>query len=127
MCFRFPHDDGSCTSSLSAYTPPSSSRFDFHALPSTYLSVGTESGVVSLFEGQRTRSGLFDFSAHARAQLAKTATNSSSSGSAAAVAPRQLKTLMSLTTKISATAYHPSGQILAMASGEVRPSVCCVF
>lgn len=120
---RFPHDDGSCTSSLSVYSPPAASRFDHHTLSASYLALGTESGVVSVFEGTHGRNGLYDFSGFAREQLSKTATSGASSvsrSSSAAIVPRQIKTIMNLTTKITASAFHPSGQVLAMASGEKR-------
>ena len=114
---RFAHDDGSVTSSLCCYAPLLySSRYDNNTLSSAYLAVGTESGVVSLFEGQRTRQGLFDFTGYAREQL----TASGKVSSTSSIAPKQVKTLMPLTTKITATAFHPTGQILAMASYEVR-------
>jgi hypothetical protein len=86
--------------------------------------------VVSVFEGERSSTtGHFDFSAYARAQQLKAlAASSSAASSSRAVTPLQTKTLLSLTTKITCSAFHPSGQILAMASSEVRlVLVVCVM
>jgi hypothetical protein len=46
------------------------------------------------------------------------------SGEAAdGAAPRQLKTIMNLSTQITSSCYHPSGQILAIASNQVSCSM----
>jgi hypothetical protein len=85
--------------------------------------------VVSVFEGERSStSGYFDFSAYARAQQLKALAASSSAASSRVVTPLQTKTLLSLTTKITCSAFHPSGQILAMASSEVSSAlIVCVM
>jgi hypothetical protein len=115
---RFPHDDGTCTSHLSAYTPPSShstpstsfGTVPYH-LPRSYLSVGAESGVVSVFGADRNGlTGGYDF------------TLGGANASAGGV-PKQLKSVMNLTTPITSSCFHPSGQILAIASNQV----CDVF
>jgi hypothetical protein len=113
--YRFAHDDGTCTSHLSAYTPASTSTSTStstttsahygrgtYKLPRSYLSVGAESGVVSIFGADRDPfSGAYDFA-----------------GSLGGV-PKQLKSVMNLTTQITSTCFHPSGQILAIASNQV--------
>ncbi len=112
MC-RFPHDDGTCTSNLSAYTPYTTSTTTSttfgttpYRLPRSYLAVGAESGVVSVFGADQGALGSagYDFS-----------TGNSSGGGV----PKQLKSLMNLTTQITSTCFHPSGQILAIASNQV--------
>jgi hypothetical protein len=111
---RFPHDDGTCTSHLSAYTPPLShstpsasfGTAPYH-LPRSYLSVGAESGVVSVFGADRNGlTGGYDF------------TLGGANASAGGV-PKQLKSVMNLTTPITSSCFHPSGQILAIASNQV--------
>jgi hypothetical protein len=111
---RFPHDDGTCTSHLSAYTPPSSHSTasasfgcaPYH-LPRSYLAVGAESGVVSVFGADRNGlTGGYDFSLGGA--------NASAGG-----VPKQLKSVMNLTTPITSSCFHPSGQILAIASNQV--------
>jgi hypothetical protein len=105
---RFAHDDGTCTSHLSAYTPaPTTTSYgsSTYRLPKSYLSVASESGVVSIYGADRDAfSGGYDFA-----------------GSLGGV-PKQLKSVMNLTTQITSTCFHPSGQILAIASNQV--SVC---
>jgi U3 small nucleolar RNA-associated protein 18 len=94
---RFAHDDGTCSSSLSGCSSSNSSSNDSS---SHYLAVGTESGVVSIFNE-------------------KFSSINSSNQSKMLKAPTALKTIMSLTTKITCTSFHPSGQILAIASDQV--------
>lgn len=116
---RFHHEDGTPTSSLAAFIPAHLSslnnrannigssaaqyRRDFYSLSNCFLGVSTMSGVSSVFEGLSSNSGNSFYS------FAET--NNSS--------PKPLKSVMNLTTKISASAFHPSGQILAVASNEV--------
>lgn len=92
MSDRFAHDDGTCTSSLGSYSPPSGSVGN---IAEGYLSVGTDSGVVSVFksDGLSSRDG---------------------------GVKKQIKSLMNLTTRISSSVFHPSGQILAVASNQVN-------
>lgn len=107
---RFAHDDGTCTSHLSAYTPASTTSTTAahygsgtYKLPRSYLSVGCESGVVSIFGADRDAfSGAYDFT-----------------GGSLGGVPKQLKSVMNLTTQITSTCFHPSGQILAIASNQV--------
>jgi hypothetical protein len=107
---RFAHDDGTCTSHLSAYTPALTSTAPYgsstYRLPKSYLSVASESGVVSIYGADRDAfSGSYDFA-----------------GSLGGV-PKQLKSVMNLTTQITSTCFHPSGQILAIASNQVSVRV----
>lgn len=112
---RFPHDDGTCTSHLSSYTPISASADHSatfgtapYTLPRSYLAVGAESGVVSVFGADRDGlGGGYDFSC-------------GSTTSALGGVPKQLKSVMNLTTPITSSCFHPSGQILAIASNQVR-------
>lgn len=96
MCLpRFAHSDGTCTSALAAVKPTGASG------GAGYLAVGAESGVVSVFEGG----------------LGKLTAAGEGGGS---VAPAMMKSVMNLTTEITAAQFHPSGQILAIASREVN-------
>ena len=118
---RFPHDDGTATSHLSAYSPSSTtnSYHSHYTLPKAYLSVGAESGVVSLFGADRdAQSGADDFF---NGTLDANRTVRS--------APKQLKSLLNLTTQITSSVFHPSGQIAAIASNQVRkiPYIVCLF
>jgi WD40 repeat protein len=109
---RFHHEDGTPTSSLAAYVPPNlgnssspqSSTRGFYCMSDIYLGVGTMSGISSVFEGivsnDPTSSSYYSFGDN--------------------MSPKPLKTVMNLTTKITASAFHPSGQIMAIASNEVR-------
>ena len=81
---KFPHDDGTCSSSIR-----------YH--PSGYMALGAESGVVSLYE----------------------TSNSILSGLTNAM-PVKIKSVMNLTMKINSLAFHPSGQLVAMASDQSR-------
>lgn len=101
---RFAHDDGTCSSSLSGCSSSNSSSDS----SSHYLAVGTESGVVSIFNE-------------------KFSSINGSSQSKLLTAPTALKTIMSLTTKITCTTFHPSGQILAIASDQVFIFIIILF
>lgn len=63
MNIRFKHEDGTGTSFLSSYSPYHSQlnsdlfRDQFYHSPSSYLSVGTESGVNSIFSLDRSNRG----------------------------------------------------------------------
>ena len=86
-----------CTSALDAmYT--SSTRGDAYQ---NYVAVGSESGVVSLYDYSTPVSGA-QRSAQPR--------------------PGLVKSVMNLTTKITTVKFHPSGQLMAMASNEVTLS-----
>ena len=122
---RFRHEDGSCTSHLSTYTPASALALaaageadgtGLYRLPQALLAVGTESGVVSVFGEQPSKApvsqnGVFSFDRWNFGTYPQ-----SQNGSAQ---PSPLKTVMNLTTKITSSVFHPSGQILAIASAEV--------
>lgn len=83
-----------CTSALDAvYT--SSMRADMYQ---NYVAVGSESGVVSLY----------DYTSPVSGRVASKPT------------PNLLKSVMNLTTKITTVKFHPSGQLMAIASNEVR-------
>lgn len=115
---KFQHEDGTATSHLTTYLPSqssSSSNFNYYSLPNAFLSVGAISGVNSIYEGfYQTNSGLHDFSSSLH-------DDSDVRGKRlASTAPKPLKSVMNLTTKITCSAFHPSGQILAIASNEVR-------
>lgn len=113
---RFVHNDGSSIISLAAYTPPSSGYNGF-ALPKSYLAVGGLSGVLSVFEGKSTVSTKFsDVELSLDQQLSMT---QSASSAAAGGATAPMKSLMNITTKVTTTKFHPSGQLLAYASGDV--------
>jgi hypothetical protein len=81
LSVRFAHDDGTCTSSLSSHVDG-------------FVSVGAESGVVSIFKAE-------DVVARDGREV------------------KQVRSLMNLTTKITSAAFHPSGQVLAVASNQV--------
>ena len=114
---RFPHDDGTATSHLSAYSPSSSTTHthnSHYTLPKAYLSVGAESGVVSLFGADRdAQSGAYDFF-NGTVDANRTVRS----------APKQLKSLLNLTTQITSSVFHPSGQIAAIASNQVCFFLC---
>jgi U3 small nucleolar RNA-associated protein 18 len=116
---RFHHEDGTPTSALAVYAPPSSRDFNnnsagsnhnnhnnarFFSLSNCYLSVATMSGVVSLFEGILSTSATSAYYSFSESNNAS---------------PKPLKSVMNLTTKITTSSFHPSGQILAIASNEV--------
>ena len=106
---RFHNEDGTCTSMLAASlcAQLQGTVFGPRSVPSsssgggtgnTYLAVGSESGVVALYYADL-----------------------SSSASAAAVGGvRPLKALMNLTTKVTCAAFHPSGELLAVASDQKK-------
>lgn len=104
-CFaKFSHEDGTATSHISSYLPNNSEENNFYSLTNAYLSIGAISGVDSIYEGlYDSQSGYYQFSPSG-------AINSR---------PKPLRSVMNLTTKITASAFHPSGQVLAIASYEV--------
>jgi len=91
---RFQHEDGTASTFLSACPNPASLSLSTPTPSAHFLSVGTESGVVSVFD-------------HDALNMP---------------APMQplpcLKTIFNLTTRITYSAFHPSGQLLAIASDE---------
>lgn len=92
MCMhRFHNEDGSCSTSLCA-SPTNTNNLCVTA-------IGSESGVVSLYQGESYHTG-----------------NSA--------APTLMKSVMNLSTRINSMAFHPSGQLLAMASEEVFHFSC---
>lgn len=109
---RFSHEDGTATTCLSAYVPPpaspssssSSKQTNFYTLNNVYLSIGTMSGVASIYEGGFDP-GMDQFSFQ--------------STSSKAINPTPMKNIMNITTPITSSVFHPSGQILAIASKEV--------
>jgi hypothetical protein len=119
---KFSHEDGQPTSFVSSYIPPSSSSSStssFYSLPNAYLSIGSTSGVNSIFEGNYdNEKGSYNFE-----------NQYSSASPIASVYPKPLKSVMNITTRITSSSFHPSGQILAIASKEVRSCLCflCFF
>jgi hypothetical protein len=89
---RFAHDDGSCTSSLSGFHSSSGGG-------ESYVAVGAESGVASVFPIN--------------------ALLNAAAGGSVPKQCKQVRSLMNLTTKVSSSAFHPSGQLLAYASNQV--------
>ena len=81
---RFRHEDGTCTSALAV------------AANSSYLAVGAESGVMSLFDVTKLPKG------------------------AAADPPSPVKSALNLTTRISTVCFHPASQLVAYSSPEVN-------
>jgi U3 small nucleolar RNA-associated protein 18 len=79
---RFKNADGTCVSSLAVGKTVSSS----------FLAAGSESGVLTLYDGASPRGGL--------------------------EAPATLRTAMNLTSKVTAAQFHPSAQCMAYASPE---------
>lgn len=128
--YKFQHEDGTPTSLLNSYVP---SHFynnehingtynynksdEFYRLHQCLVSVSSMSGVTSIYELQ-TPSGMnekFSFTDNDEA-------------------PKTLKNIMNLTTKITTSSFHPSGQILAIASNEKKDQLklihlpsCSVF
>ena len=94
---KFAHDDGSCTSSVAVSNSGSNSQ---------YLAVGGESGVVSIFN----TSDSF-LAAHTR--------SSHKNCLGLFLPPTPIKSVMNLTMKLTKLAFHPSGQMLAIASNQV--------
>lgn len=121
---KWTHDDGSATCSLSAYCPSPSyanTHSNKFALDSAYLSVGTASGVLSVFQGVdegvvRGRGGAAG-GAEGNYYPLTAAVEEVGAGM------RQVRTVMNLTTQISCSAFHPSGQLLAMASYESKDAL----
>eukprot|EP01038_Epipyxis_sp_PR26KG_P006613 gene6613-9080_t len=121
---RFIHDDGTCTSSLATYSPQNydnnSYNQNYH-LSSSYVAVGTESGVVSLYNCRLNDStGYYDYLNNDMSDFHKNNEQNSHKNvyNRLVAPPKQLKTIMNLTTRISSATFHPSGQILAIASYE---------
>lgn len=119
---KFDHDDGTTTTSLSSFSPQSAyaQSLSNFALDSSYLAVGTASGVVSLFQGVEQQASAEKgnyYPLHAHTD------NCDDFGRGLA----QVKTVMNLTTKISASAFHPSGQLLAISSYEVRDLLSVIY
>jgi hypothetical protein len=85
---RFKNEDGSCSSAIAAHK----------CGDDTVLSVGSESGVVSIY-----KDGL---------PTAETAHSTSP--------PSLSRAIMNLTTRVDTLSFHPSGQLLAIGSSEVR-------
>jgi len=92
---RFHNEDGSCCHSLASSPSLTSAS-------SQYLAVGTESGVVSLYDE------VLDAENASRIQKSSN--------------PQTIKSIMNITTSITSLQFHPSSQILAMASDQVRAS-----
>jgi U3 small nucleolar RNA-associated protein 18 len=119
-CFgKFSHEDGQATSFLSSYLPAAQSSSSsssssggvandkFYSLPTPYLSVGSISGVNSIYEGLYDNdSGYYQFCASAGTGMTPT--------------PKPFKSIMNLSTRITSSVFHPSGQILAISSNVVR-------
>lgn len=92
---RFTNDDGTPITSLCAYSPPSD--YSSYCLPTNAVCAGGSSGVATIYNDQSTtgqRAAHFNFS--------------------------PTKSIMNLTTKITTSHFHPSGQLLAVGSKEVR-------
>lgn len=87
---RFKHDDGTCTSSLASGGVSASRK---------WIAVGAESGAVSLYnnfsdqDSQNDCSSMWGF--------------------------RKQRSVLNLTTKITTMAFHPSAEIVAIASDQV--------
>ena len=98
LSVRFKHDDGTCTSSLASGGTSAIRK---------WMAVGAESGAVSLYNNFSTsdsdngsgsaRDGLWGFT--------------------------KQRTVLNLTTKITTMAFHPSAEIAAIASDQVRQSL----
>lgn len=102
---RFKHEDGSCTSALAASLQDNGSV-------SQYFAVGAESGVTSVFSPE----------------------TSVESSRRAFPAFTPMKSIMNLTHRVTSLAFHPSAQILAMASDQEKDALkllhlpsCTVF
>lgn len=131
---RFHHDDGSCTSSLSCFAPPAGasgdSGYSGYQLSQAFLAVGTESGVVSLYgEEPDVVTGRCEFTKWD--YNPRDSSEAMGDETAAVQFPgsvrRPIKTIFNLTTKITSTVFHPSGQLLAMASDEVNHLFISLF
>lgn len=72
-----------------------SSTIGYH---SNYVAIGAESGVVSIYD----------------------ISNSLLTGMSSEMMPVKIKSMMNLTMKITSLRFHPSGQVLAMASNQAR-------
>jgi hypothetical protein len=137
LLHRFHHDDGTSILSLSAYHP--STRSSSSSLSSSslsednrdhttidgysldylqYLCIGSASGVTSVYQ--------HDFTSTPTPNPTATATTTGNANATANANMRDssyftpLKSIMNLTTRITSSAFHPTGQLLAIASDEVR-------
>jgi U3 small nucleolar RNA-associated protein 18 len=90
---RFRHEDGTCTASLAV------------SASGSYLAVGAESGVVTVYDGTT---------------LPATRGDSSSNGNNGLATPKPVKSALNLTTKVGTVCFHPSSQLMAYASAEVN-------
>jgi U3 small nucleolar RNA-associated protein 18 len=118
---RFQHDDGSETSSLAVFHPDEDSIYKQrggYVLDEVFLSVGTASGVASIFQASdrpfntsTTSKNFYSYFPHAIQTAQSQGLNEGWT---------QMKTILNLTTKISSQAFHPSGQLLAIASYEKK-------
>jgi len=118
---RFVHDDGSSIISLAAYTPSAASSaagYSGFALPKSYLAVGGLSGVLSVYEGKSAASSHHTRFSNVELSLDQQLLSTTSSTGNASTAP--MKSLMNITTKVTTTKFHPSGQLLAYASGDKK-------
>jgi len=157
---KFSHNDGTCSSHLSAYVPPeyTMSRLTagtvvgvgggsgggsgsggginypqgYHAR-SAYLAVGAESGVTSIYDAYLdSAAGTYDFTTTSAAHNSINYRNNNNndhgnsnddlivniSGSSTTTSILPRKSILNLTTPIHLTCYHPSGQLLAIASDQ---------
>lgn len=127
---KFHHEDGTATSSLATYIAPELSYHaalyqsqankwpSFFHVPSCFLSIGTMSGVASIFEGLVNGQEASYYNFNGGSVNGAVVHNNT---------PKPLKSVMNLTTKISTSAFHPSGQILAIASREVSHHCFVLF
>lgn len=92
---RFTNEDGTPVTSLAAYSP--SPDYSSYCLPSSILCAGGSSGVATIYNDKASvepPTSKYHFSS--------------------------TKSIMNLTTKITTSHFHPSGQMLAVGSKEVR-------
>jgi len=109
---RFSHDDGSCNSSLSSFIFPNT----YGRSSAGFLSVGSESGVVSLFNLNKIDHHL-DNNDNNNNNFSNNLLDTSFTSYKSST--KQIKSIMNLTTTITSTAFHPSGELLAIASNQV--------
>ena len=91
--YRFHNEDGSCCHSLACAPSLASAT-------SNYLAIGSESGVVSIYDE------ILDVE-----KISKNTTFTT---------PQSIRSIMNVTTNITSLKFHPSSQVLAIASDEVR-------
>ena len=94
---RFIHEDGTPTSCIASYIPPVDSN-SYH-IPHSFVAVGSQSGVMAIYEKHSHEANKW-YAPHNP--------------------PKPMKSIMNLTNKITSACFHPSGQILAMASYEKK-------